>query len=468
MKVLHVLANSTPDVNVYAVRTQMLLQYQSKLDGVENIGLTSPWYPDRDSMVEEHQLENVQYLRTIHPSRRAKNRKISHKLVSLFTRKPTAINLKIKNAPEKKKIFPLRVFDFFYYGFFKIGRACRHFFRIGWKVVEEDILVREFTRRIVVVAGEENVDCIHAHTPYRVGLPALKAARKLDLPFVYEMRGMWEETAVANGRWMRNGPAYKRFQAHETRVLRKADAVICISETLRKEAISRGVLPAKITVVPNAIETAIFENEIISEALPSAVERLNTDSEPTVIGYIGSLREMEGVDLTADAVALLHNKGHNVRLFVLTGTNGQAELRQHCKLLGIEDITVIMGPVPHSEVSGFYDLIDLFVVSRPDTRVTRLVTPLKPFEAMAMKKPVIASRLPALEEIVQHEKTGFLFQPGQKEDLALTLERCLKDPHFCIQIGANAKQWVVENRTWERVVESTMTAYKKAGLEARS
>jgi glycogen(starch) synthase len=467
MKVLHVLANSSPDVNGYAVRTQMLLQHQNKLENIENIALTSPWYPDRDSMVKIHELNGVKYLRTLHPSRK-KNSKISHKLVRLFTRKATIIEVKGSTESEEKKFLLFRIYDFFYFGVFKVGRAIRHLFRIGWKVVEEKILIQYFTGRIIEVAKEEKVDIIHAHTPYRVGLPALKAARKLNLPFVYEMRGMWEETAVANGRWMRNGPAYKRFQAHETRVLRKADAVICISETLRKEAISRGVLPAKITVVPNAIETAIFENEIISEALPGAVERLNTDSEPTVIGYIGSLREMEGVDLTADAVALLHNKGHNVRLFVLTGTNGQAELRQHCKLLGIEDITVIMGPVPHSEVSGFYDLIDLFVVSRPDTRVTRLVTPLKPFEAMAMKKPVIASRLPALEEIVQHEKTGFLFQPGQKEDLALTLEQCIKDPHFCMQIGANAKQWVVENRTWERVVESTMTAYKQAGLEARS
>ena len=467
MKVLHVLANSSPDVNGYAVRTQMLLQHQNELEHIENIALTSPWYPDRDSMVKIHELNGVKYLRTLHPSRK-KNSKISHKLVRLFTRKATITKVKGSTESKEKKFILFRIYDFFYFGVFKVGRAIRHLFRIGWKVVEEKILIQYFTERIIEVAKEEKVNIIHAHTPYRVGLPALKAARKLNLPFVYEMRGMWEETAVANGRWMRNGPAYKRFQAHETRVLRKADAVICISETLRKEAISRGVPPAKITVVPNAIETAIFENEIISEALPSAVDRLNTDSEPTVIGYIGSLREMEGVDLTADAVALLHNKGHNVRLFVLTGTNGQAELRQHCKLLGIEDITVIMGPVPHSEVSGFYDLIDFFVVSRPDTRVTRLVTPLKPFEAMARKKRVIASRLPALEEIVQHKKTGFLFQPGKKEDLALTLERCLKDPHFCMQIGANAKQWVVENRTWERVVESTMTAYKQAGLEARS
>jgi glycogen(starch) synthase len=457
MKILHVLANSSPDINGYAVRTQMLLQHQQEMEDIENVALTSPWYPHRESMIEEYSSHGVKYLRTLHPSRR-NNHEISLKLVDSFSPrlKPSEVQ-----DDSLTRNFLIR-------GVRKITGVFSYFFRIGWKVVEEKILILYFTRRIIEVAKEEKADCIHAHTPYRVGLPALKAARKLDLPFVYEMRGMWEETAVANGRWMRNGPAYKRFQAYETRVLRKADAVICISETLRKEAISRGVLPAKITVVPNAIETSIFENEIISEALPSAVERLNTDSEPTVIGYIGSLREMEGVDLTADAVALLHNKGHNVRLFVLTGTNGQAELRQHCKLLGIEDITVIMGPVPHSEVSGFYDLIDLFVVSRPDTRVTRLVTPLKPFEAMAMKKPVIASRLPALEEIVQHEKTGFLFQPGQKEDLALTLEQCIKDPHFCMQIGANAKQWVVENRTWERVVESTMTAYKQAGLEARS
>ena len=461
MKILHVLANSSPDVNGYAVRTQMLLQYQKELEGVENIGLTSPWYPDRDSMAEEHLSGTVRYMRSLHPSRK-KNTKLSHKLVAFFTRKAIGKREIKTNMLVEKKIFPLRVFDFLYFGSFKIGRAVRHIFRIFWKVVEEKILIREFTRRIVEVAKQTTPDLIHAHTPYRVGIPAMKAARKLGLPFVYEMRGMWEETAVANGRWMHNGPAYRRFQGYETKVLRQADSVICISQTLKEEAVSRGVSPSKITVVPNAVEKTIYEQKKVSAYPPMAVEALKSQSKPTVIGYIGSLREMEGVDLTASAVALLSERGVDVKFFVLSGENGQDQLREHCKVLGIGDDAVIMGPVPHEEVAGFYDLIDLFVVSRPNSRVTRLVTPLKPFEAMAMGKPVIASRLPALEEILEHEKTGLLFEPGNTEDVAATLQRGIDDKAMSSQLGKNAHQWVVEHRTWQSVVEKTLDAYQIA------
>ena len=118
-----------------------------------------------------------------------------------------------------------------------IGKAIRspaYFSKIIWKVFEEKILIRYFTKRIMEVAKKHEIDLIHAHTPYSVGLPALRAARKLKIPMIYEMRGMWEETAVANGRWMKNGPAYKRFRKFETNVLRKSDGVICIGEALRK------------------------------------------------------------------------------------------------------------------------------------------------------------------------------------------------------------------------------------------
>ena len=105
--------------------------------------------------------------------------------------------------------------------------------------------MRYFMQRIIEVAKQEKAELIHAHTPYRVGLPALKAARKLRLPFVYEMRGMWEETAVANGRWRANGPAYRRFQRFENKVLRAADSVVCISETLKTNGNISGVDAAK-------------------------------------------------------------------------------------------------------------------------------------------------------------------------------------------------------------------------------
>jgi len=460
MKVLHVLANSPPDVNGYAVRTQMILENQNQLEQISSLGLSSPWYPDRDSMVDEFNMNGVQYLRTLHPSRK-KNSKLSHKLVKFFTRNPNSKPLTKDAEKEDKKFILLRIFDFFYYGIFKIGRAIRHFFRIGWKVVEEKILIKYFTKRIIEVAKMENIDIIHAHTPYRVGLPAMKAARKLGLPFVYEMRGMWEETAVANGRWMRNGPAYRRFQRYETKVLRKADQVICISETLKKEAISRGVDASKISITTNAVERKLTEKSKESSLYQTAVESLQQDEGCCVIGYIGSLREMEGVDLTAKAVAKLAKKGHNVRFFVLTGNNGQHELRQLCNSLGIEDSTVILGPVAHEEVASFYSLIDVFVVSRPNSRVTQLVTPLKPFEAMAMGRTVVASRLAALEEIIQDGTTGLLYKTDDLDDLTHTIERCLQDPELRQKLGSAACEWVLNNRTWDVVVKNTLDVYEK-------
>ena len=457
MKVLHVLANSPPDVNGYAVRTHKILTSQT--NGL--IALTSPWYPDRDSMVEDYEIDDVQYLRTIHPARKSRN-KFSHKLVKLFTRTNFEQTNQTTDEITVKKALPLRVFDFFYYGVFKIGRAIRHFFRIGWKVIEEKILIKYFMKRIIEVAKQENATLIHAHTPYRVGLPALRAARKLGLPFVYEMRGMWEETAVANGRWLRNGPAYRRFQAYETKVLRKADAVVCISETLKQEAIGRGVEATKISVVTNAVDKTIGDNTTESSLYQQSIDSLNRASTTTVIGYIGSLREMEGVDQTAEAVANLNNNGHDVRLFVLTGQSGQQELRNYCAKLGLSDNAVICGPVPHEEVAAFYDLIDIFVVSRPDSRVTRLVTPLKPFEAMAMGRAVIASRLPALQEIITEGETGLLYDADDVNSLTEKITELIDDNELLQRLGDNAREWVMSNRTWEVVVQNYQSAYDKA------
>ena len=124
-----------------------------------------------------------------------------------------------------------------------------------------------------------------------------------------------------------------------------------------------------------------------------------------------------------------------------------------------------MGPVPHEEVPVFYDLIDIFIVSRPETRVTKLVTPLKPFEAMAMGKAVIASRLPALEEIIQHEKTGLLYTPDNLESLVESIGKCIEDDDLTKSLGDSTKNWIEENRTWDIVVKNSLEAYEiaKAG-----
>ena len=448
MKILHVLANGPPDVNGYAIRTQKILENHPN----QVVGLTSPWYPDRDSMVFESKVNGVHYHRTSHPVHLSRNLTFGQKLVKLFTEK--ALNKNSKQGKNKRK--PASNI------FIKTIRAPGYFIRLGWKVVEEKILIKYFTNRIIEVAKQENVDLIHAHTPYRVGLPALIAARKLKLPLVYEMRGMWEETAVANGRWIRNGPAYRRFQNYETKVLRKADAVVCISETLKQAAMSRGVKEAKITVVTNAVEYDIAEHKTKGETYTKTVKSLNKGKFTRVIGYIGSLREMEGVDLTAEAVSLLISQGHDVKLLALTSESGQAELQQYCDQLGLGENAVITGPVPHDQVGPFYDLIDIFVISRPDTMVSRIVTPLKPFEAMAMGKTVIASRLPALEEIIDDEKTGLLYQADLVTSLCNAISCCLNDQEYAERLGNNAQEWVMNNRTWDHVVKNYPVAYQIA------
>jgi len=448
MKILQVLANSSPDVNGYAVRTQMILQNQPQ----DVVGLTSPWYPQRETMIDNFTHNGVQYLRTVHPLHKQNKLSFGLKLVRRQTIKERSKQKQEHNSNSNSKSNIVG----------KLFRAPGYFTKLAWKVVEEKILMNYFMQRIIEVAKHEKADLIHAHTPYRVGLPALKAARKLGLPFIYEMRGMWEETAVANGRWRVNGPAYRRFQRFENKVLRAADSVVCISETLKHEAISRGVDAARITVVTNAAQTIDHNGLKKHETFDQVVSSLGIEPSTRVIGYIGSLREMEGVDLTAEAVAELSQQGFDVRLLVLSGVAGQEELRNLCARLQLGDRAIITGPVPHQFVPQFYDLIDIFVVSRPDTAVTRLVTPLKPFEAMAMKRAVVVSNLDALKEIITDNETGLLYQAGDLSSLVDTILRLINDEKLISSLGNNAYDWIIQNRTWELVVENYSVAYQIA------
>ena len=438
MKILHVLANSPPDVNGYAVRTHGLMKAYTQLSDIEVVGLTSPWYPDRESLIETLELDEITYHRCLHPARMKDIRGVGMKWTASRGRDKIAGSEGFAKKPTWKKILQL---------------ASKPL-RPGWSWIEERIIFKHFTKRIVEVAQSENVDVIHAHVPYRVGIPAMRAARKLGLPFVYEMRGMWEESAVASGRWKTGGLAYRRFRRMETKVLRKADSVICISETLRQEAISRGVSTGKICVVPNAVDLDVpyKESELFRQIK-------NVLQDKLVVGYIGSLRELEGVDFTAEAVSILNTQGADVDFFVLSSESGQEELREYCRVLGIAEQSHIVGPVPHDQVAPFYDLIDVFVVSRPDTRVTRLVTPLKPFEAMRSGRAVVMSDLPALSEIIENGKTGCLSPAGDSQALSKIINDLLQDKSKRIQLGKEARFWVSENRTWHHTTAQIPKIY---------
>ena len=447
LRALHVLANGPPDVNGYAIRTHSILRSQNELDEIDSIALTSPWYPDRISMKDNFELDQIKYLRTKHPIH-AESNNFFEKIVKIFTPKRSAKGEKKQKT--KTIINPLK----------KIITLTMKPIKLMFKLYEEKVLIRTFTKKITAVAKEMDAEIIHAHTPYRVGYPAFLTSRKLGIPFVYEVRGLWEDTAVANGRWRENGLVYRRFRRKETFLMSNADAVVCISEALKQDLVERGIKPDKIVVVPNGIEPHLLEHgqEKINHAEVLEFEQKKQDT--VTIGYIGSLRKLEGVDYTAEAVSILQKNGYDVRFFVLTGISGQKELLAYCKKLGILDKTLVFGPVPHNEVAGYYDLIDLFVVSRPKFRVTDLVTPLKPYEAMFHGKPIISADLLAFREIIEHGVTGLLYPPDDVNSLAKTLERCINEEGLVEQLSSAGKSWVLNQRSWDKLAIRYSQLYK--------
>jgi glycosyltransferase involved in cell wall biosynthesis len=104
--------------------------------------------------------------------------------------------------------------------------------------------------------------------------------------------------------------------------------------------------------------------------------------------------------------------------------------------------------VPHDEVRGHYAVLDAFVVPRKDERAARMVTPLKPYEALAMARPLVVSNLPALVEIAEPEERGLVFAEGDPAALADALERLIDDPALGERMGRAGRDWVVRERRW--------------------
>ncbi len=460
IRVLHVLANSRPDLNGYAIRSHDLLRAQFTNVNVEPFAITSPWYPDRISMSEVAEIDEINYQRCIHPAYLDSNKGLGLRWVAWRGRKKIPKekgDSSSNDGSDDKASLPLRILVF-------TSTPIRKLLRMGNSWIEEKVLFRYFKKNLRELALEIKPDVIHAHTPYRVGMPAMMVAKELAIPFVYEMRGIWEDTAVANGRWRAGGLAYNRFRRMENKVLRNADRVFCISETLRKEATSRGVDNKLISVVNNAIGESISRglNGQHVNGFNETKKKLNKSKDSTVIGYIGSIQPLEGLDLLAESVAVLKERGRDVRFLVISGSKGKKEFTEKCKSLGIEDISLVTGPFPPKDIGVFYQLIDVFGVCRPPGfRVTELVTPVKPFEAMYFGVPTVVSNLPALMEIVKHEVTGMNFVAGDVNSLADNIERLIDDEELRNRLSSNAIQWIEEERLWKKVVNYSINGYRE-------
>lgn len=405
MKILHVFDHTLPLHSGYTFRSAAILRNQQKM-GWETCHLSGP--KQIDCTVMEEDADGLHFHRTPKP-------------VGLLARLPGGDPFAVMGAIEK---------------------------------------------RLLPLAKELRPDVIHAHSPVLDAIPAIRVGRKLGIPVVYEIRAFWEDAAVDHGSTKADSLRYRLTRALETWAVRHADAVTVICEGLRSDLLARGIPPGKITVIPNAVDLDKFS----VGGKPDAELKMKLGlGSSRVLGFIGSFYAYEGLDLLIAALPAILRHMPDVKVLLVGGGPQDAALKRQVMTLDLRDRVIFTGRVPHGEVNRYYDLIDVLVYPRHPMRLTELVTPLKPLEAMAQGRLMVASDVGGHKELIQDGKTGVLFRAGNAGDLASKVVALLKYEQGWDSMKRNGRQFVESERNWPASVARYRGVYGnlvKPGMEA--
>jgi len=320
--------------------------------------------------------------------------------------------------------------------------------------VRELKLMACLRQRIDAVAKLEKVDLIHSHSPLLNGLPALGVARRRKIPLIYEARAFWEDAAVDRGTFTESSFRYRLSRALETFLFKHADCTITICEAMRREVELRGIGSNRVSVIPNGVDTEQFGPRERSAEL---AKRFGLNGGP-IFGFIGSFYHYEGLRFLVEAFPLIRKEIPEARLMLVGGGEEESELKASA---GARDGVVFTGPVPHQEIINYYSLIDVFVCPRLRMRLTELVTPLKPLEAMAMGKAVLASNVGGHRELIENERTGLLFAPENREELIRQAVRLAGDSELRQKLGNAGRRLVTSERSWYKLARRYLEIYKE-------
>jgi PEP-CTERM/exosortase A-associated glycosyltransferase len=318
-------------------------------------------------------------------------------------------------------------------------------------------------RRLGEIIPHVKPDVLHAHSPSLNAIAALRAGKKFGIPVVYEVRAFWEDAAVDHGTSSENGVRYKLTRALETYALKHASAVTTICEGLRKDIVARGIPADKVTVIPNAVDIDKFS--VGGEADLALKDKLGL-SGARLIGFIGSFYAYEGLDVLLRAVPALAARIPDLRVLLVGGGPQDANLRQLAKDLKIEDRVVFTGRVPHEQVNQYYDLLDVLVYPRLSMRLTDLVTPLKPLEAMAQGRILAASDVGGHLELIADGKTGVLFRADDPVSLADKVGALLEARQQWPALRQAGRAYVEHERNWPVSVARYKQVYGRLTAKA--
>ena len=318
--------------------------------------------------------------------------------------------------------------------------------------------VRAQAAAIERLASDWRPDVLHAHSPALCGLAAIHAGKRLGIPVVYEIRAFWEDAAVGNGTGREGSAKYRLTRMLENHAVRHADHVFTICEGLRSDLVARGFAPAKIGISPNAVDLTQFGETAKRDAKLAA--ELGVGDGP-VIGFIGSFYPYEGLDDLIAAMPLLRERHPRAKLLLVGGGPADAALRAQAAASPASDAIIFTGRVPHAAVSKYYALIDVLAFPRRASRLTELVTPLKPLEAMAQGGIVAASDVGGHRELIEDGETGTLFPADAPEAAAHALADMIDDRADWPAMRERARAYVEEHRDWSINAQRYQAVYHR-------
>ena len=318
---------------------------------------------------------------------------------------------------------------------------------------------QHFRKRVARAVEAEKPDVLHAASPGRNAQVAIDIGHHYGLPVVYEVRGLWHDSGVAQGMMVPDSEAYRQQHTEHVRAMQQADAVVTLSEVLKAECIREGVDEDKIGVVPNGVAVEQYAPKNRSCELAN---RLSIELGDVVLGYIGLVRSLEGLRVLLQACEVLRGRYANLKVLIVGGGRDLIALQREAHQRGLADVVVFTGEIPHDQIAAYYAMLDVCVIPRTRSRVTELVTPMKPYEAMAMEKAVVVSDVAALTEVVTDGETGRVFVADDVESLTQTCAELIENPALRMELGQKGREWVRSERTWAQVVKGYREIYESA------
>jgi glycogen synthase len=311
---------------------------------------------------------------------------------------------------------------------------------------------------IVALAQSWRPEMLHAHSPALCGKAALIAGKRLGIPVVYEIRAFWEDAAVSNGTGHEGSLKYRLTRALENHVVAGADAVVTICEGLKDDLVLRGTSPDKITISPNGVDLALFGEPAPRD--PALAAELGLGKGP-VVGFIGSFYDYEGLDDLIAAMPILVERLPDARLLLVGGGPMEQALKVQAETSSAHDAIRFVGRVPHGEVERYYALVDVMAYPRKRSRLTDLVTPLKPLEAMAQRQLVAASDVGGHRELITDGVTGNLFPADDPAACAAALADLLGAPEIWDARRAAGLAHVARSHDWAQNIHRYHDVYQR-------